>query len=179
MNVAAAARIVAYLLAALAASGPVLAGTDPPRIAAAGWREPLQRADAALASGDPRAAHQAWEQAYRAAIHGRATEGLLEVGHAYLRIGEVARDRSTAVAWARRIFLAALFQARERRDGPAVAAAAVAFAALGDRDLADRAFEIAIAVATRHGDAAARERIAAVRARAGDARPEHIGPHSP
>jgi hypothetical protein len=40
----------------------------------------------------------------------RTTEGLLAVGDAYLRIGEAARDRATAVASARRLFLAALFR---------------------------------------------------------------------
>jgi hypothetical protein len=159
MNAAAAARIGAYLLAVLAATAPALAGHDASRPAGADWREPLQRAEAALANGERGAAQQAWEQAYRAAMQVRTPEGLLAVGDAYLRIGEAARGRPTAVASARRIFLTALFQARERRDAPGVAAAAAAFAALGDRDVADRGFEIATAVAHRHGDVAVRERI--------------------
>lgn len=161
MNAAAAARIGAYLLAVLVATAPALVGHDPSRAAAADWREPLQRAEAALANGEPSVAQQAWEQAYRAAMQVRTTEGLLAVGDAYLRIGEAARDRATAVASARRIFLTALFQARERRDAPAVAAVAAAFASLGDRDVADRGFEIAAVVANRQGDATARERIGA------------------
>lgn len=164
MKAAAAARIGAYLLAVLAATAPALAGHDPSRAAVADWREPLQRAEAALANGERGAAQQAWEQAYRAAMQVRTTEGLLAVGDAYLRIGEAARNRATAVASARRIFLTALFQARERRDAPGVAAAAAAFASLGDRDVADRGFEIATAVANRHGDVAARERIAELQA---------------
>jgi len=166
MNGAAVARIGAYGLAVLAATALALAGNATSRAAAADWREPLQRADAALANGERAAARQAWEQAYRAAMQVRATEGLLAVGHAYLRIGEAARDRATTVASARRIFLTALFQARERRDAPGVAAAAAAFASLGDRDVADRGFEIASAIANRHGDVAARERIAALQAAA-------------
>jgi len=102
-------------------------------------------------------------------MHAKATEGLLAVGHAYLRIGEAARDRSTAVSRARRIFLTALFQARERREAAAVAAAAAAFASLGDREMADRGFQIAIAVATERGDTTARARIAAQQTEAAEA----------
>jgi hypothetical protein len=47
-----------------------------------------------------------------------------------------------------------------------VAAASARFASLGDRAMADRGFEIAMTVATRHGDAAARGRIAALGAEA-------------
>ena len=164
MNAAAAPRIGAYLLAVLAAAAPAVAGPHPSRGAAADWREPLQRAEVALANGERGAAQQAWEQAYRAAMQVRTTEGLLAVGDAYLRIGEGTRDRATAVASARRIFLTALFQARERRDAPGVAAAAAAFASLGDHHVADRGFEIATTVANRYGDVAAHELIAAFQA---------------
>ena len=165
MNRAAAARLLAYLLAMLVAIAPALAPHDPARATTDGWREPLRKADAALTSGHPRAAQQDWEQAFRVAIQARTPEALLDVGRAYLTIGEAVHDRSTAVARARRLFLMSLFRARDRRDGLGVAAAAAAFAALGDRELADRGFEIAIAVATRYGDEASRERIGALRAR--------------
>jgi hypothetical protein len=161
MSVAAAARLATYLTAALAAAIAVT-GNHASRATTAGWREPLQTAEVALAGGNSRAAHEAWEQAYRTAMHARATDGLLAVGDVYLRIGPAVRDRSTAVASTRRIFLTALFQARERRDADAVAAAATAFASLGDGEIADRGFEIAMAVATERGDAAARDRIAAL-----------------
>jgi hypothetical protein len=170
MNTAAVVRISAYLFAVLVATVPAMALNDSSRAAATDWSEPLRRAEAALASGNPRAAEQAWEQAYRAAVQARAPEGLLAVGGAYLRIGEAARDRSTAVARARRIFLTALFQARERDNAAGVAAAAAAFATLGDRDVSERAFAVATALATRHRDAAARERIAVLQAEAADAR---------
>jgi len=168
MNLSAAARIAAYGLAMLAAAVPALARSESPRVVADSWREPLEHAAAALANDDPLTAQRAWEQAYRSAVHARATEGLLAVGHAYLRIGEAARDRSTAVARARRIFLTALFQARERREAAAVAAAAAAFASLGDREIADRGFQIAIAVATERGDTTARERIATLQTEAAE-----------
>ena len=90
---------------------------------------------------------------------------MLEVGLAYLRIGEAARDRQTAVARARQIFLLALFQARERRDPGVVAAAGEAFASLGDREVADRAFAVAMALAAQNNDTRTREHIAVLRQR--------------
>jgi hypothetical protein len=173
MTLAAAARAGASVLVVMVVSALALAAHRAPRVAAAGWRESLQRADAALAGGDSRAARQAWEQAYRTVMRSRESEGLLAVGDARLRVGEAAREGSTAVAPARRIFLTALVQARERGDSAGVAAASAAFAALGDRDVADRGFAVAASIATRQGDAAARARIAALQAAAANFR------HSP
>ena len=90
---------------------------------------------------------------------------MLEVGHAYLRIGATGTDRRAAVARARRIYLTALFQARERRDAHAVARAGEAFAALGDHAVAERAFDVAMALAIQNRDVVARDRIASLRAR--------------
>ena len=115
-----------------------------------GWREPLQRVEPALARGDTRGAVQAWEMAYRAAMGGRTPEGMIEVGHAALRMGVASQNHQAAMAQARRLFLAALFQARERRDPGTVARAGEAFASLGDRDVAVRAFEIAATLATQN-----------------------------
>jgi hypothetical protein len=169
MSLAAAARIAAYPIAVLVPMAMALAGNDSSRATTAGWREPLRRAEVALASGNLSAAHEAWEQAYRTAIHARATDGLRAIGEAYLRIGEAVRDHSTAVASARRIYLTALLQARERRDATAAATAAAAFASLGDREMADRGFAIAMAVATERGDTAGYERIAALQREVTDA----------
>jgi hypothetical protein len=163
MNVATAARIGAYLFAVLLATAPALATTGTFRAPTVDWREPLQRAERALANDERAAAQQAWEQAYRAAVQGRSAEGLLAVGEAYLRIGEAARDRATAVAWARRAFLTALFQAREQRDAPGVAGVATAFISLGDHEVGNRGLEIATAIATERGDVEARERIVQLR----------------
>jgi hypothetical protein len=104
------------------------------------WREPLSRAERSLANGEPRQAELAWEEARRAAIRSRLPHALIEVGVAYLSIGEVTRDRQTAAARARQLFLESLFRARERRDVDGIAAASQAFAALGDCEVADRAF---------------------------------------
>jgi len=135
------------------------------RSADVGWREALERAEAALAGGDAHRAEEAWQEAYRRAMRGRTPEALLDLGRAYLLIGEAARDRQTAVVRARRIFREALFLAGERRDAEGVARAGEAFACLGDRHVALRAFDVALALATRNRDAAARGRIAVLRAR--------------
>ena len=129
------------------------------------WRQALQRVETARAGGDVRGAKQAWEDAYRVAMRVRTPQALLDVGRAYLRLGDAARDRRMAIPRARRIFLEAFVQARERRDGDGVAEAGEAFASLGDREIADRAFDVALALATQSRDAAARDRIVALRAR--------------
>ena len=129
------------------------------------WRQALQRAETALIGGDVRGAEQAWEDAYRVAMRVRTPEALLDVGRAYLRLGDAARDRRTAMPRARRIFLEAFVQARGRRDGDGAARAGEAFASLGDREIADRAFDAALTLASQSRDAAARDRIAALRAR--------------
>ena len=157
------ARAAACWLAGLIVGALALAETA--RSAEVGWQETLQRAEAALAGGDARGAELAWQEAYRAAMRGRAPAALLDLGHAYLRIGEAARDRQTAVIGARRIFLEALVQARERRDAAGVAGAGEAFASIGDHQVALRAFDAALALATQNRDAAARDRITALRAR--------------
>lgn len=122
------------------------------------WREPLSRAEIALANGELRQAEQAWEEARRAAIRWRTPHGLLEVGVAYLSIGEATRDRQTAVARARQLFLESLFQARRRRDADGIAAAAQAFASLGDCEVAERAHAIVLAMSSKRDDAPTCER---------------------
>lgn len=142
-----------------------LALAEAAHAAEVGWREALQRAEAALTGGDARGAEEAWQEAYRAAMRGRAPDALLDLGRAYLRIGEAARNRQSAVARARRIFREAFFQARERRDADGMAGAGEAFASIGDHHVALRAFDAALALTERNRDAAARDRIAVVRAR--------------
>ena len=44
------------------------------------WREPLGRAETALAGGDAREAERAWEEAHRAVIRSGTPEGMLVVG---------------------------------------------------------------------------------------------------
>jgi hypothetical protein len=71
-----------------------------------------------------------------------------------------------AAARARRIVLSALFHGRGLRDAHAVADAAEALVALGDRDLATHGFTIAVTLAQRDGDAGVVDRVTAQRDRA-------------
>ena len=162
MNLAAGARVGAYTLVCLIVVAMALNRSDRALPIEAAWRDLLDRAEAGLARGDVREAQLAWQEAHRTVMRARSPEGMLDVGRAYLRIGEAARDRGAALAQARRIYLVALFRARERRDADAVAHAGQAFAALGDREVAERAFAVAMALATQNRDAAARDRIAAL-----------------
>ena len=171
VNVAATARIAAYCFAVGLIGAFTIGGRDGGRSLDAAWRDELQHVQVALAWGDGRAATAAWENAGRAAMGARTPEGLLEVGRAALRIGAVTGDRPTAVARARKVFLAALFQARERRDATGVAHAGEAFAAIGDREVADRAFKVAMTLAGQDADAMSRERVAMLWDRVDPARP--------
>lgn len=129
------------------------------------WRDPLRRAEAALSKGDVPGAERAWDEAYRLALATRDPYAMIEVGRAYLVIGEAVYDRPMAAARARRIFLSALFLGRGLRNTLAVADAAEAVAALGDHDLAARGFSIAVKLAQRDRDARAVDRITAQRDR--------------
>ena len=73
-----------------------------------GWRESLDRAEAALSQGEIHRAELVWEEAQRAAMRPSIPPtGLVNVGLAYLKIGEAAHDRPTAVARTRQILLRA------------------------------------------------------------------------
>jgi hypothetical protein len=156
MSLAGYARIAAYAAALSIVGVTVLVAREPSRGREASWPAAIERAREALAAGDAGEARRLWEDAYRDAVPRRTAAGLLAVGHLSLHIGDTKHDRPAAVAEARRIFLLALLQAREDRDPDGVALAGRAFADLGDRDVAARAFEIALAIAKRDVEAHAR-----------------------
>jgi len=142
---------VAGLLLAGLMTGASVATAETTRAHEAGWREPLGRAEAALADGEARRAEQAWEEAHRAAMRpAMPPSGLVNVGRAYLRIGQAAHDRQTAVSRARQLFLRAMFRARDRRDVDGLTAASQAFASLGDCEMAERAFTVVLKIAPQH-----------------------------
>jgi len=141
------------------------AGYDLAQSTIPDWRDPLRRADAALSEGDAPGAERAWDEAYRLALATWDPYAMIEVGRAYLAIGEAVYDPPMAAARARRIFLSALFLGRGLRNVHAVAAAAEALAALGDHDLAARGFRIAVTLAQRGSDAGAVDRVMAQRDR--------------
>jgi len=131
----------------LVVAGTVVGAETPMPPHETRWREPLSRGEAALAEGQAREAEQAWEEAQRAAMWpGMPPSGLVNVGLAYLKIGEAARDRQTAVSRARQLFLRAMFRARERRDVDGLTAVSRAFATLGDCEMSGQVFAVALRV---------------------------------
>ncbi len=122
------------------------------------WTAYLQRVEDALAQKNVSAAERAWHYAYGAALWSRHWDGPVEVGDAYLRIGEVAGGRKVAEAKARRLYLAALFRARQQGSLTGVLRVAEAFAAVGDREAADQALWVAEELAAQARDAQARDR---------------------
>lgn len=159
MSSAGRARIAAYVTACMLGGVAVLMASKPGPGPTVSWPASIERAQAALAGGDARQARRHWEDAYRDAVRTRRPDGLLATGNVALQIGEASQDRPAGVAEARRIYLLGLFQARERRDPDAVALAGRAFAALGDREVAERAFDVALELATSAHDVEAQARV--------------------
>jgi hypothetical protein len=156
--------ITAVLIGAASTYGESRSGAAP-----SPWVAPLQRVETALASQNVSAAEEAWHEAHRAALGSRQRwDGLIEVGEAYLRIGEVGNRRHAAAqATARRLYLAALFRARQQGALDGVLRTAEAFAALGDREVVTQCLYVAGQVAERTRDPQAPARIEAFRARWG------------
>ena len=116
----------------------------------AGWREPLERAEAAFSQGELRRAEEAWEEAQRVAMRPTIPPSrLVDVSLAYLKIGEAAHDRQTAVARTRQLLLRALFRARHQRDVEGLTAVSHAFARLGDCEVAERAFAVVLTMSPK------------------------------
>jgi hypothetical protein len=113
------------------------------------WAVPVRTMDRALTAGDLSAAERAWHEAYVAALGARRWEGMLAVGDAALRLGEVIRGPRVAVTQAREAYLGALFRARDRRSLDGVLRTAEAFDRMGDVELADRARSVADILVSR------------------------------
>ncbi|MBI4610121.1 MAG: hypothetical protein HY726_14065 [Candidatus Rokubacteria bacterium] len=148
--------------AALTDEGPLVGAEQPlaSRDAGrAGWAGHLRRVEDALAAKNVSAAELAWREAYGEALRSRRWEGLIEAGDTYLRLGEVAGARRASQAKARELYLAALFRARQQGSLDGVLRATEAFAALGDREVAEQGVAIAQHLATRARDAQAGERV--------------------
>lgn len=127
------------------------------------WKAHLRTVDRALERNDISSAVRAWHDAYVSALGTRRWEGMVEVGDAYLRIGEVAKGRKAAEAKARQAYLTALFRARNEGSLDGVLRSLQAFAALGDREVLERGLYIAERLAAATPDLEARARVRAVR----------------
>ncbi len=107
------------------------------------WAVHLRRMDGALAEKNAAAATKSWQAAYRAAVRSGSWAAMLEVGEAYLRIGEVGGDRKAVQSQARQIYLTALSRARRQESFDGVLQIAEAFARLGDDEMVEQSIETA------------------------------------
>jgi hypothetical protein len=123
------------------------------------WHLHLQKLERALATKDVSAAEVAWQEAYLEAIGSRRWEGLIEVGDAYLRIAELTGGRRNAQSKARRLYLAALFRARNQESWDGIARATEAFAVLGDREMAEQGIRMAERLAAQGREAEPSDRV--------------------
>lgn len=129
------------------------------------WTAHLRRVDAALAKNDVRAAERAWHDAYGEAFRSGRWDGMVQVGDAYRRIGEVTGSRKASAEKARETYWAALSLARHQGSLDGVLRTAEAFAALGDRKAAEECVRVAELLTAQDSEAQAdvrmfRERLA-------------------
>lgn len=147
------------MLLASAAAGVGSASGDPP----APWVPPIQKADGALARKEYGVALRATDDARQIAHAARRWEGLVAVGDAYRRIGEATGSPRTFDPKALKVYLAALFRARQEGSVDGVLQVAEGFAAMGDADAVGRCLRIAEVLAAHDADAQADVRAFAAR----------------
>lgn len=152
----AAAMLISTLVLEKAATKHASAFEKDPTLTWAGY---LQEVNEALAKKNVSAAVRAWHNAYVTALESRRWEGMIEVGDAYLRIGEVSGIREASKPKARTIYLAAFFRARQQGSIDGVLRTVEAFAALGDREVVGQGLRVAEQMAARARDAQARDRV--------------------
>lgn len=126
------------------------------------WKAQLEKVDEAAGRNDLNAALMVWREAYAAALRSRHWEGMVAVGEAYRRLGELGGFSQAARAKAREIYLAALFRARQEPSLDGVLRVAEAFAELGDRDVVERCIEVARGVAAQVRDPRGEDRVRAL-----------------
>jgi hypothetical protein len=134
--------------------------------AGATWQAHLRIVDETLQTGDVRAATRAWRDAYGAALADRGWQGMVAVGDAFLAIGRADATPSGAYPNARRAYLTALIRARRLQSVDGVLRTTEAFAALGDRGVAEQSLRVAAEVAGSDPVAAARVQAAGASLRA-------------
>ncbi len=117
------------------------------------WAPYLRSMDDALAAEDARAADWLLRQAHWMALGSRRWEGMLEVGDAARRAGNVNAARTA--------YLTAAYRARRVRSFEGILGAAEGFAALGDREMAEQWLGVATELAHPSESALARVRAVA------------------
>lgn len=123
------------------------------------WQAQLQKVDDALAQNDVARAQMVWREAYAAALKSRHWEGMVAVGDAYRRVGELGGFRKSSELKARESYLTALFRARSQGSLDGVLRAAQAFAELGDREVVEQCIREARDVAAQRRDPRALEHV--------------------
>jgi len=129
----------------------------------ADWSAQIALVDQALQRGDAPAAQAAWREAYVAAHVSRGWPGMIAVGDAALRVGQLTGARDVFEPRARRAYLTALLRARRQGSLDGVLAAGEGFGRLGDQAVLQHALDIATDLAARTGDGEARQRVQAFR----------------
>lgn len=155
---------VAAMLALMLLVGVVseaLAGHAAAAEAQIAWKTQLDRVDEAVGRNDVAQAVLLWREAYAAALRSRHWAGLVSVGDAYRRLGELGGFRKASEAKARETYLAALFRARQDGSLDGVLRVAEAFADLGDGDVVERCLRVARTLAGQAHDARADDRVRA------------------
>ncbi len=124
------------------------------------WKAHLRTVDQALEQKDVPTAVRRWHDAYGAALASRRWEGMIEVGDAFFRIGEVAGTSRGSRPNARKAYLIALIRARRDASVDGVLRTAEAFLALDDRAVAEQCLRIAqrLASASKKPNASAQVR---------------------
>jgi hypothetical protein len=125
------------------------------------WKARLAKVDEAAGKNDIAGALSLWREAYAAALRSRHWEGLVAVGEAYRRLGDLGGFRKAAGAKAREIYLAALFRARQEASLDGVLRAAETFADLGDVPGVEHCLNVARPLAAETRDARAEQRVRA------------------
>src|SRR5262249_6925995 len=111
------------------------------------------------------AAHEAWQEEFRAIRFNRDWQEMARLGDVALRIAAASGMRQQSESDARRAHLGALFRARAVTSLDGLLRATEAFATLGDRDVVDEGLRVAESTAARLGDEGARDRVVAARIR--------------
>jgi len=155
--VAVAAMIALMLLVVIVSE--VIAGHAVAAESQIAWKTHLDKVEDAVSKNDLTQAVMLWPEAYAAALRSRHWEGMVAVADVYRRLGGLAGFGRASEAKARRIYLAALFRARQEGSLDGVLRVAEAFADLGDREVVDRCIDIARTVAVQARDARGEQRV--------------------
>ena len=129
------------------------------------WYVHAAQANAALDAGQLTAAMQHSQDAYAAAVASRRSDGMVEVGNLYRRLGARGRLGEATVVRARQCYLTALLRARGEGSIDGVLRATEAFLELHDDSMVAQGLKFAREMATRDPDPRANDRISMLAAR--------------